>query len=161
MVKITVKVNGKTYTNDVPDNMLLVHYIRDVLGLKGTHVGCDTGHCGACTVLMNGEPVKSCQILAAQADGSEIITVEGLEENGKISLEQQAFIEHHAAQCGYCTPGFLLMTHYLITHIDHEMNDDEIKENIHGNYCMCTGYKPIIEAIKDAQKKFILLKQQK
>jgi aerobic-type carbon monoxide dehydrogenase small subunit (CoxS/CutS family) len=159
MVKINLKVNGKSYTHEVADNLLLIDYIRDVIGLKGTHRGCDTGHCGACTVLMNGEPVKSCQILAAQADGSEITTVEGLEQDGKLSLEQQAFIDNHAAQCGFCTPGFLMMTHYLITNIDHEMSDEEIKDYIHGNYCMCTGYKPIINAIKDAQKRYFEIKK--
>ncbi len=154
MVEIKVTVNGKQYTADVEPRVLLVQFIRDVIGLKGTHIGCQTGHCGACTVLLNGEPVKSCQILALQADGAEITTVEGLAEDGKLSIEQESFRDHHAAQCGFCTPGFLIMTHYLIKNHP-KMTREEIREDLHGNYCMCTGYQQIVDAVEDAQRKYL------
>ncbi|MEM3191291.1 MAG: (2Fe-2S)-binding protein [Candidatus Parvarchaeota archaeon] len=154
MVTVSLKVNGKKYTADTEPRTLLVHFIRDTLGLKGTHIGCDTGHCGACTILMNGEPVKSCQILAVQAEGADLLTVEGLEpEEGKYSIEQESFREHFAMQCGYCTPGFLMMTRYLVRN-EPDLTREEIREKLHGNYCMCTGYQQIVDAVQDAQKKY-------
>lgn len=159
MVVVNLKVNGKEYSAETEPRMLLVHFIRDALKLKGTHIGCDTGHCGACTVIMDGKPVKSCQLLAVQADGSDIMTVEGLEpEEGKYSIEQEAFRENFAMQCGYCTPGFLMMTHYLIRE-NPEMTREEIREKLHGNYCMCTGYQQIVDAVQDAQKKYLAAKK--
>ena len=147
-----IRINGKEYVDDIEDRTLLVHFIRDHARLRGTHIGCDTGHCGACTVLLDGEAVKSCQILALQADGHEVETVESLEKDGELSLEQKAFREHFALQCGYCTSGFLMMTRYLIRN-NQEMTREEIREKLHGNYCMCTGYQQIVDAVQDAQKK--------
>lgn len=159
MVTVSMKINGKNYSGEAEPRTLLVHFIRDTLRLKGTHIGCDTGHCGACTILWNGEPVKSCQILAVQAEGADLTTVEGLEpEEGKYSIEQESFREHFAMQCGYCTPGFLMMTRYLIRN-NPEMTREEIREKLHGNYCMCTGYQQIVDAVQDAQKKFLILKK--
>ncbi|MDA8142925.1 MAG: (2Fe-2S)-binding protein [Thermoplasmatales archaeon] len=159
MVTVSMKINGKNYSGEAEPRTLLVHFIRDTLRLKGTHIGCDTGHCGACTILWNGEPVKSCQILAVQAEGADLTTVEGLEpEEGKYSIEQESFREHFAMQCGYCTPGFLMMTRYLIRN-NPEMTREEIREKLHGNYCMCTGYQQIVDAVQDAQKKFLISKK--
>ncbi len=159
MVTVSMKINGKNYSGEAEPRTLLVHFIRDTLRLKGTHIGCDTGHCGACTILWNGEPVKSCQILAVQAEGVDLTTVEGLEpEEGKYSIEQESFREHFAMQCGYCTPGFLMMTRYLIRN-NPEMTREEIREKLHGNYCMCTGYQQIVDAVQDAQKKFLISKK--
>src|SRR5579875_1332579 len=158
MVEVKMTVNGKMYEADVEPRVLLVHFIRDVLKLKGTHVGCETGHCGACTILLNGEAVKSCQMLAVQANGATITTVEGLEgPNGELSIEQESFREHFAMQCGYCTPGFLMMTRYLITN-NPELTREEIRDRLHGNYCMCTGYQQIVDAVQDAQKKYLAQK---
>ncbi|BBD72152.1 (2Fe-2S)-binding protein [Sulfodiicoccus acidiphilus] len=148
-MKVKLRINGEEREADVEPRLLLVHFIRDVLKLKGTHVGCETGHCGACTVLMDGKPIKSCQVFAVQADGTEIITVEGLERDGKLSVEQQAFVDNFAIQCGYCTPGMLVMTRYLLGKYE-KLSREEIREKIHGNYCMCTGYVQIINAIEDA-----------
>ncbi len=151
-MKVSIKINGTVLERDVEPRLLLVHFIRDVAGLKGTHVGCETGHCGACTVLLNGKPVKSCQLFAVQANGSEVETVEGLERDGKLSLEQEAFIDNFAMQCGYCTPGMLMITHYLLRRYP-RLTREEIREKIHGNYCMCTGYVQIVNAIEDAFKR--------
>ena len=116
MVTVNMIINGRKYSGEAEPRALLVHFIRDVLKLRGTHVGCDTGHCGACTILWDGKPVKSCQILAVQAEGANILTVEGLEpEEGRLSIEQQSFRDNFAMQCGYCTPGFLIVTRYLIS----------------------------------------------
>ncbi|MFG1450127.1 MAG: (2Fe-2S)-binding protein [Thermoplasmataceae archaeon] len=154
MTKVSININGEKYSEDVEDRTLLVHFIRDHARLRGTHIGCDTGHCGACTVLLNGRPVKSCQILAVQADGESVETVESLEgSDGKLSIEQEAFRDHFAMQCGYCTSGFLMMTHHLIREYP-ELSREEIREKLHGNYCMCTGYQQIVDAVQDAQKKF-------
>ncbi len=159
MVTVNLKINGKQYSEETEPRMLLVHFIRDVLKLKGTHIGCDTGHCGACTILWDGKPVKSCQILAVQAEGANIMTVEGLEpEEGKLSIEQESFRENFAQQCGYCTPGFLMMTRYLIRN-NEEMTREEIREKLHGNYCMCTGYQQIVDAVQDAQRKYFATKK--
>lgn len=154
MVNVTLTINGTKYMDDIEPRTLLVHFIRDNLKLKGTHIGCDTGHCGACTVLLDGEPVKSCQILAIQVDGQSVKTVEGLEEGEKPSIEQEAFRNNFAMQCGYCTSGFLMMTHYIIRN-NAELTRDEIREKLHGNYCMCTGYQQIVDAVQEAQKKYL------
>lgn len=144
-VRITVKVNGVEYTHDVDARMLLVHYIRDVLGLTGTHVGCDTGYCGACTVIMNGRAVKSCTILAAMANGAEITTIEGLEEDGRLHPIQEGFIENHGLQCGFCTPGFIMTLHDFLSR-NPSPSEDEVRRAIAGNLCRCTGYQNIVKA---------------
>lgn len=148
-ISISVTVNGKRYHREVEPRLLLVQLIRDGLFLTGTHIGCDTSYCGACTILLNGLPVKSCTVLAVQADGGEVLTVEGLEQDGKLHPLQEAFSKHHALQCGYCTPGMLLSATHLL-----EKNPDpsaeEILKGIQGNVCRCTGYKNIFDAISDA-----------
>ncbi len=153
MVVVTITINGKKYTADVEPRLLLVHFIRDVAKLKGTHIGCDTGHCGACTVIMNGRPVKSCQIFAVQADGAEILTVEGLAKGEELSIEQEAFRNNFALQCGYCTPGMLMMTYYIIRKYP-KLTREQIRRLLHGNYCMCTGYVHIINAVQEAHRKY-------
>jgi carbon-monoxide dehydrogenase small subunit len=146
---VTVEVNGVSYERDVEARRLLVHFIRDDLELTGTHVGCDTGNCGACTVLVDGHAVKSCMMLAIQADGAKIDTVEGLASGGELHPLQQAFGAHHALQCGYCTPGMLMSAKYLLDS-NPEPTDHEIRKAIQGNICRCTGYVNIVEAIKSA-----------
>ena len=152
MVHITVRVNGKTYENDVEPRMLLVHYLREVLGLTGTHIGCDTSNCGACTVLMDGRAVKSCTVLAAQADGSEILTIEGLTLNGKLHPIQEGFWEEHGLQCGFCTPGMLMITYELLQKNPNPTEED-IRHHIEGNLCRCTGYQHIVNAVHYAAQK--------
>ncbi|MDG6929431.1 MAG: (2Fe-2S)-binding protein [Nitrososphaerota archaeon] len=147
-VDVDVTINGKKHVADVEPRLLLVHFIRDVAKLKGTHVGCDTGHCGACTVMMNGRPIKSCQVFAVQADDAEIMTVEGLAD-GSLSVEQESFRDNFALQCGYCTPGMLIMTRYIIRKYP-DLTREQIKRLMHGNYCMCTGYVFILDAVQDA-----------
>jgi carbon-monoxide dehydrogenase small subunit len=145
---IRVTINGEVYEQEVEARKLLVHFIRDVVDLTGTHVGCDTGNCGACTVLMDGKTVKSCMLLAIQADGSTITTVEGLAgEDGELTPLQQAFSKSHALQCGYCTPGMLLSATYLLEQNPHP-TEEEIRRGIQGNICRCTGYVNIVEAIQ-------------
>ena len=146
---IAVTVNGDRYEREVEARKLLVHFIRDELDLTGTHVGCDTGNCGACTVLLDGSTVKSCMLLAVQADGAEIITVEGLAPNGELTPLQQAFSAHHGLQCGYCTPGMLLSTTYLLAQ-NPQPSEEEIRRGIQGNICRCTGYVNIVKAIQAA-----------
>jgi aerobic-type carbon monoxide dehydrogenase small subunit (CoxS/CutS family) len=146
---VTVDVNGTTYEREVETRRLLVHFLRDDLDLTGTHVGCDTGNCGACTVLLNGTSVKSCMLLAVQADGARIETVEGLAQDGELSPLQQAFSDHHGLQCGYCTPGMLMSATYLLRN-NPEPTEHEIRKAIQGNICRCTGYVNIVEAIKSA-----------
>ncbi len=153
MVKVSIKINGKEYIANIEPRLLLVHFIRDIAKLKGTHIGCDTGHCGACTVIMDGRPVKSCQIFAVQADGAEIMTVEGLGDEERLSLEQEAFRDNFAVQCGFCTPGMLMVTHYIIRKHP-KLNREKIRKLLHGNYCMCTGYVHIINAIEDAHRRY-------
>jgi aerobic-type carbon monoxide dehydrogenase small subunit (CoxS/CutS family) len=149
---IGVTINGELYEQEVEARKLLVHFIRDVVDLTGTHVGCDTGNCGACTVLMDGKTVKSCMLLAIQADGSTITTVEGLAApDGELTLLQQAFSKSHALQCGYCTPGMLLSATHLLDQNPHP-TEDEIRRGIQGNICRCTGYVNIVEAIKSASE---------
>jgi carbon-monoxide dehydrogenase small subunit len=146
---ISVEVNGTTYEREVEARRLLVHFIRDDLDLTGTHVGCDTGNCGACSVIVDDTLLKSCMMLAIQADGSSIETVEGLGADGELNPLQQAFSEHHALQCGYCTPGMLMSAKALLDE-NPEPTEGEIRRAIQGNICRCTGYVNIVEAISAA-----------
>jgi aerobic carbon-monoxide dehydrogenase small subunit len=146
---ISLEINGTTYTREVEARKLLVHLIRDDLDLTGTHIGCDTGSCGACTVHVNGLSVKSCMMLAVQADGASIATVEGLAADDELSVLQQAFSDKHALQCGYCTPGMLMSAAALLAENPHP-SEHEIKEGLQGNICRCTGYWNIIEAVHSA-----------
>jgi aerobic carbon-monoxide dehydrogenase small subunit len=146
---VKVTVNGVTYERDVEARKLLIHFLRDDLDLTGSHIGCDTGNCGACSVIVDGVLLKSCMMLAVQADGAEIETVEGLAQDGELNALQQAFSDHHALQCGYCTPGMLMSASALLRENPHP-SDDEIRKGIQGNICRCTGYVNIVEAIKAA-----------
>ena len=152
MHRIKVKVNGAAHESEVESRLLLVHYLREMLRLTGTHIGCDTTHCGACTVLLDGEPVKSCTVLAVQADGAQITTVEGLEQNGKLHPIQEGFWEKHGLQCGYCTPG-MMMTGCALLARNKSPTEAEIREAISGNLCRCTGYVNIVSAIQAAAEK--------
>jgi len=143
---ISLEVNGEQIEMEVPARRLLVHFIRDDLGLTGTHVGCDTGNCGACTVHLDGQPVKSCMALAVQADGATIRTIEGLASDGELTTLQQAFNAHHALQCGYCTPGMLMSATALLERNPHP-TEDEVRYALQGNICRCTGYVNIVEAV--------------
>jgi carbon-monoxide dehydrogenase small subunit len=143
---ISVDVNGERIEYDVPARRLLVHFLRDDLGLTGTHVGCDTGNCGACTIHLNGEPVKSCMLLAVQADGASLRTVEDLAQNGELTTLQQKFNEHHALQCGYCTPGMLMSATALLER-NPRPTEEEVRVALQGNICRCTGYVNIVEAV--------------
>ena len=149
---IRLTVNGASFEQDVESRLLLVHLLRDRLRLTGTHIGCDTTHCGACTVVLDGEPVKSCTVLAVQADGREVKTVEGLEQNGALHPIQEGFIEEHGLQCGYCTPG-MLMTAFALLKTNPKPSEPEIREAISGNLCRCTGYVNIVKAIQYAARK--------
>jgi aerobic-type carbon monoxide dehydrogenase small subunit (CoxS/CutS family) len=146
---ITVDVNGVQYEREVDARRLLIHFIRDDLGLTGSHIGCDTGNCGACSIIVDGTLLKSCMMLAVQADGAKLETVEGLAEEGELTTLQQAFSDHHALQCGYCTPG-MLMSATALLRANKSPSDDEIRKAIQGNICRCTGYVNIVEAIKAA-----------
>jgi carbon-monoxide dehydrogenase small subunit len=148
-MKVTIKVNGKERREDVPDNELLSDFLRDRLGLTGTHVGCDTSQCGVCVVHCDGDSVKSCTMLAVQADGKEVTTVEGLERDGSLSRLQEAFREHHGLQCGFCTPGVLMSTADLLAK-NPSPSDAEIRDWLDGNLCRCTGYANIVKAVKAA-----------
>ena len=143
---VALEINGEQIELEVPARRLLVHFIRDDLGLTGTHIGCDTGNCGACTVHLDGEPVKSCMALAVQADGRRITTVEGLAADGELTPLQQAFNAHHALQCGYCTPGMLMSATALLARSPHP-TEDEVRYALQGNICRCTGYVNIVEAV--------------
>jgi len=143
---VSVEVNGEQIELEVPARRLLVHFLRDDLGLTGTHVGCDTGNCGACTVHLNGEPVKSCMLLAVQADGARITTIEGLAADGELTLLQRSFNEHHALQCGYCTPGMLMSATALLERTPRPSEED-VRLALQGNICRCTGYVNIVEAV--------------
>jgi len=149
MAKITLTVNGKKSTGDVEDRVLLANFLRDELKLTGTHVGCDTSQCGACTVHVDGRAIKSCTMLAVQADGCEVTTIEGLAQNGKLHPAQQAFTECHALQCGFCTPGMIMTTAALIKD-NPKPSDEEIVHGLEGNLCRCTGYLNIVKAVKRA-----------
>ncbi len=149
---VSVTVNGEAYEREVEARRLLVHLIRDDLGLTGTHIGCDTGNCGACTVLVDGLAVKSCMLLAVQADGASIETVESLAgPDGELHPLQQAFSDHHALQCGYCTPGMLMSAKHLLDH-NPEPTENEIRRAIQGNICRCTGYVNIVDAVAAAAR---------
>lgn len=148
-VKITI--NGKEYSSKVEPRMLLVHFIRDMAGLTGTHVGCDTSNCGACTVVLDGKAVKSCTVLAVQANNRSITTVEGLAKNGKLHPVQEAFVDKHGLQCGYCTSG-MLMTSFWLLHKNRNPTEKEIREALSGNLCRCTGYEDIVKAVKEAAR---------
>ena len=152
MRKITVTVNGERQTSEVEPRLLLVHYLRDVLGLTGTHVGCETSLCGACTVRLNGDAVKSCTVLAVQADGGEITTIEGLAKNGELHALQDGFWEEHGLQCGYCTPGMIMAASQLLERHPNP-TDEEIRHGLEGNLCRCTRYQHIVNAVKHAAKK--------
>ena len=144
---INLSVNGVSHTDEVEPRMLLVHYLRDVLELTGTHVGCETSLCGACTVMLDGQAVKSCTVFAVQADGSSITTIEGLAKNGELHPVQEGFWEKHGLQCGYCTPG-MIMTAVHLLESNSNPTDDEIKHALEGNICRCTGYINIVESVK-------------
>ena len=146
---IHVDINGESYEREVEARRLLIHFIRDDAGLTGSHIGCDTGNCGACSVLLDGVLVKTCMMLAVQADGAKIETVEGLAEDGELTALQQAFSDHHALQCGYCTPG-MLMSATALLRAKGNPSEEEIRRAIQGNICRCTGYVNIVEAIKAA-----------
>jgi aerobic carbon-monoxide dehydrogenase small subunit len=146
---VEVTVNGQAYERDVEPRKLLIHFLRDDLDLTGSHIGCDTGNCGACSVIVDGVLLKSCMMLAVQADGSTIETVEGLAQDGELNALQQAFSDHHGLQCGYCTPGMLMSATALLRENPHP-SEDEIRRGIQGNICRCTGYINIVEAIKAA-----------
>jgi carbon-monoxide dehydrogenase small subunit len=149
MPRISVTVDGVTYTDDVEPRLLLVYYLRDRLGLTGTNVGCDTSNCGACTVLFDGRSVKSCTVLAAQADGAEITTIQGLASNGEWHPLQKAFHSEHGLQCGYCTPGMIMASVDLLAQ-NPDPTDDEIRHGLEGNLCRCTGYQNIVRAVRVA-----------
>ena len=151
-IKIHVKVNGVDYTNDVEPRLLLVHYLRDVLRLTGTHVGCDTSSCGACTIHVNGKATKSCTMLAVQADGCELTTIEGLAENGNLHPLQEGFKECHGLQCGFCTPGMIMTSADLLETNPHP-SEEEIRVALEGNLCRCTGYHNIVKAVQYAADK--------
>lgn len=149
---ISINVNGVDHAAEVEPRLLLVHYLRDVLGLTGTHVGCETSICGACTILLDGQAVKSCTMLAVQADGSNVTTIEGLATNGDLHPVQEGFWEKHGLQCGYCTPGMIIAASQII---DRNPNPsrDEIRHGLDGNLCRCTGYQHIVEAVEFAARK--------
>jgi aerobic carbon-monoxide dehydrogenase small subunit len=149
MPRIKVEVDGVTYEDDVEPRLLLVHYLRDRLGKVGTPIGCDTTNCGACTVLMDGLSVKSCSVLAVQADGRAITTIEGLGIDGQLHPMQQAFHEEHALQCGYCTPGMIMASLDLLRE-NADPSDEEVREGLEGNLCRCTGYQNIVRAVRRA-----------
>lgn len=149
---ITMSVNGIQYKHEVEPRLLLVYYLREVVGLTGTHIGCDTTSCGACTVIMNGLAVKSCTVLAVQADGASILTVEGLAKDGKLHPIQEGFWEEHGLQCGFCTPGMML-TALQVLERNPDPSDEEIRHGLDGNLCRCTGYQHIVNSIRFASRK--------
>jgi carbon-monoxide dehydrogenase small subunit len=159
---ISVTVNGEAHTATVEPRLLLADLLREVLGLRGTHLGCEHGVCGACTILLDGEPMRSCLILAVQADGREVTTVEGLAGADGLHPLQEAFREHHALQCGFCTPGFLLTALYLIDEdptID-ERDEKDLREALSGNLCRCTGYQNIVDAVRDGAARLRTAKEE-
>src|SRR5262252_9037628 len=150
--KVSIRINGVEHSRDVEPRLLLVHFIRDVVGLTGTHVGCETSICGACTVLIDGAAVKSCTLLTVQANGSEVTTIEGLATEAGLHPVQEGFWEHHGLQCGYCTPGMIMAACGLLK--EHpKPNEAEIREGLEGNLCRCTGYQHIVDAVKYASEK--------
>jgi len=155
--RIKVSVNGQSYEHEVEPRLLLVDYLRDVVGLKGTHFGCDTTSCGACTVIVDGRSAKSCTRFAVQADGKEILTIEGLARDGELHPIQEAFWTHHALQCGFCTSGMVMSAYFLLLR-NSNPSEAEIKHGIAGNLCRCTGYLPIVEAVTSAAQKLRSIK---
>ena len=148
-VPVSITVNGVQQQQNVEPRMLLVHFLRDVLGLTGTNIGCDTSQCGACTVHLDGMSVKSCTVLAVQADGGSVSTIEGLAQNGNLHSMQQAFWDHHGLQCGYCTPGMIMAAVKLVED-NPNITEEEIRHGLEGNLCRCTGYENIVKAVKAA-----------
>src|SRR3989304_5625690 len=151
-MKVTITVNGATATRDVEPRLLLVYYLRDALGLPGTHIGCDTTSCGACTVMLDGLAVKSCTVLAAQADGGKILTVEGLAKDGQLHPIQEGFWEEHGLQCGFCTPGMMITALQIIERYPNP-TEEQIRHGLEGNLCRCTGYQHIVNPVRDAARK--------
>jgi carbon-monoxide dehydrogenase small subunit len=151
-VRVSMKINGREYTAEIEPRMLLVDFIRDIAKLKGTKIGCDTSQCGACTVIVNGVSVKSCTMFAVEADGAEILTIEGLEQDGKLHPIQESFWENHALQCGYCTAGMIMSVYYLLK-TNPNPTEEDIRRGLAGNICRCTGYINIIKAVKTASQK--------
>jgi carbon-monoxide dehydrogenase small subunit len=152
MAKVTLTVNGRTVSGECEDRMLLVHFIRDKLALTGTHVGCDTTQCGTCVVRMDGQSVKSCSILAVQASGSEITTIEGIASQGELHPVQAAFKEHHGLQCGFCTPGMVMTAIDMINRHGGELDEATVRHELEGNICRCTGYHNIVKAVLAANE---------
>ena len=152
MTQIALKVNGTTHRSDVEPRTLLVHYLRETLALTGTHVGCDTSQCGACTVIVDGVGVKACTMFAVQADGAEVMTIEGLATNGRLHPLQEAFSEQHGLQCGFCTPGMIMASYDLLGRNPHP-SEEEIRVGLEGNLCRCTGYHNIVRAVHSAAEK--------
>jgi carbon-monoxide dehydrogenase small subunit len=148
---IRVTINGRRYEDEVEPRILLAHFLRETIGLTGTHVGCVIGECGACSILMDGKVVKSCLHFAVQADGREITTIEGLAKEGELNPVQEAFVKNYAFQCGYCTPGMVMTSHALLQK-NPDPSEDEIRKALAGNLCMCTGYVQIVDAVKEAAK---------
>jgi carbon-monoxide dehydrogenase small subunit len=151
LMAVRITINGVEHRKEVEPRLLLVHFIRDVVGLTGTHVGCETSNCGACTVLLDGRSVKSCTMLAVQADGSKIETIEGLAKDGALHPIQQAFWDNHGLQCGFCTPGMIMQAYWLLKE-NPNPTDDEIKLGLSGNLCRCTGYQNIVTSVREAAK---------
>ncbi len=151
-MKVSITVNGTVYERDIEPRMLLVHFVREEIGLTGTNIGCDTSQCGACTVHLDGRSVKSCTCFAAQADGREVTTIEGLGQNGNLHPMQESFWEKHGLQCGYCTPGMIMATTAYLKNNPHP-SEDEIRHALEGNICRCTGYQNIVAAVKTASEK--------
>jgi aerobic carbon-monoxide dehydrogenase small subunit len=151
-MRITVTVDRTAYTDEVEPRLLLVHYLRDRLGKVGTVVGCDTSNCGACTVLLNGHSVKSCAVLAVQADGGDVVTVEGLSRDGTLHPIQEAFRDNHALQCGFCTPGMIMQTLDLLAE-EPDPDEETVRHGLEGNLCRCTGYQNIVSAVQDAARR--------
>ncbi|MDA1188513.1 MAG: (2Fe-2S)-binding protein [Chloroflexi bacterium] len=149
---VTITVNGKKHTNEVESRLLLVQYLREVLNLTGTHIGCDTSQCGACTVMLDDKAVKSCTVFAVQADGGNVTTVEGLSKNGKLDPIQEGFFQEHGLQCGFCTPG-MMMTGFALLKLNAKPTEQDIRTALAGNYCRCTGYHNIVKAIQYAANK--------
>ena len=152
MPTVAMKVNGASVVYDIPDNTLLVSFLRETMGLTGTHVGCDTSQCGACIVHVNGESIKSCSILAAQLDGADVTTIEGIANGDELHPMQQAFHENHGLQCGFCTPGMVMSAIELVTK-NKNLSEREIREGLEGNICRCTGYHNIVKSVQDAAGK--------
>jgi len=150
--RVSLRINGRDYTHEVEPRLLLVHYLRDMIGLTGTHIGCETSICGACTVMLNGEAIKSCTVLTVQADGGEVLTIEGLGRAEELHPLQEGFWECHGLQCGYCTPGMILSAYQLLLRYP-DPTEEEIRRGLDGNLCRCTGYQHIVDAVQYAARK--------